>query len=280
VVLDLASGSDVARDLQAGGVFVPGYDLPLNAECELVLRGAGANELRIPAFVVWSQGGGVGLQLHGFDGAMKQRIAAFAASASSGAITAQDHAYPMQNETGAEPDAEAGVEPDPEPDEPDAERDEPSAEPAAERGAEPEGAKRPPAGLNERLRGLTVAQQTKVAAPGELGERVMLERIYGKSVWEALLRNPRLTGPEVARIARMGTLPRPQMETILNNGGWLQIPEVRRALLTNPRLGADQVLRILRLLPKHEIKLAAQQTAYPLGVRTAAKSLLKEQGGG
>src|SRR5690606_9222489 len=101
--------------------------------------------------------------------------------------------------------------------------------------------------VHERLRGLTLAQQVKLAHSGELNERIVLERIYGKNVWDALLRNPRLTGPEVARIARMGSLPRPQLELIFNNGGWLQIPEVRRALLTNPRLGTDQVLRILRL---------------------------------
>jgi hypothetical protein len=96
-------------------------------------------------------------------------------------------------------------------------------------------------------------------------------------VWEGLLRNPRLTGPEVARIARMGSLPRPLMEIIVGNGGWLQIPEVRRALLSNPRLATDHIMRILRMLPKHELKLAAQQTAYPLAVRDVAKKLLKEQ---
>jgi hypothetical protein len=134
--------------------------------------------------------------------------------------------------------------------------------------------------VHERMRGLTLAQQIKAAQHGEVGERIVLERLYGKAVWEALLRNPRLTGPEVARIARMGALPRPLMEIILANGGWLQIPEVRRALLTNPRLGVDQIQKILRMLPKHELKLAAMQTAYPFGVRDVAKRMLKEQGGG
>ena len=94
-------------------------------------------------------------------------------------------------------------------------------------------------------------------------------------MWEALLRNPRLTAPEVARIARMGMLPRPQLEVIVNNGGWLQIPEVRRALLANPRLGTDQIQRVLKLMPKHELKVAATQTAYPHAVRDAAKRLVK-----
>jgi hypothetical protein len=134
----------------------------------------------------------------------------------------------------------------------------------------------PPRALHERLRGLTLAQQIKKALSGELSERVLLERMYGKNVWEPLLRNPRLTAPEVARIARMGALPRPLLEQIVGNGAWLQVPEVRRALLSNPRLGTDQILRVLRLLPKHELKLAATQTAYPHAVRDAAKRLVRE----
>jgi hypothetical protein len=138
-------------------------------------------------------------------------------------------------------------------------------------------AKRAP-NLHERLRGLTLVQQIKKAQHGEMSERVVLERIYGKTVWEALLRNPRVTGPEVARIARMGALPRPMLEVICSNGTWLQIPEIRRALLSNPRLGVDQIVRVLRLLPKHELKLAAGTTGYPHPVRDAAKRLLRELG--
>jgi hypothetical protein len=132
--------------------------------------------------------------------------------------------------------------------------------------------------LHERLRGLTLVQQVKRAQKAEVSERILLERIYGKTVWEALLRNPRLTGPEVARIARMGALPRPMIELIVGNGGWLQIPEVRRALLANPRLGTDQILRVLRLLPRHELKIAASTTGYPRPVRDAAKRLVRELG--
>lgn len=129
--------------------------------------------------------------------------------------------------------------------------------------------------VHERLRGLTLAQQVKLAAQGELHERIVLERLYGKHVWEPLLRNPRLTAPEVARIARMGSLPRILLEILVANNAWLQIPEVRRALLSNPRLATDQIVKVLRLTPKHELKLASIQTAYPYAVRAAAKMLLR-----
>jgi hypothetical protein len=134
---------------------------------------------------------------------------------------------------------------------------------------------RVPRNVHERLRGLTLIAQHKLAAAGELHERIVLERLYGKNVWEILLRNPRLTPPEVARIARYGSLPRVLLEIILANNAWLQVPEVRRALLANPRLGTDQIMKVLRLTPKHELRLAAVQTAYPYAVRNAAKMLLR-----
>jgi hypothetical protein len=130
--------------------------------------------------------------------------------------------------------------------------------------------------IHERLRGLTLNDQIKMAHSGDVNERVILERLYGKTVWEALLRNPRLTGPEVARIARMGALPRPLLEVIMGNGGWLQIPEVRRALLSSKRIGLDHVIKVLRMLPKHELKLAAVQTVYPSAVRDTARRLLRD----
>jgi len=239
VVLDLDGKHELARDLAAGGVFVPGAELALNDECEVVLRGA--EEVRVAALVVFVNASGAGLQLIGCDAELKQRIAALAS--------------PPAPEPTPEPAAE---EPPPVPD------DDP--EPADI-----------PKNMHERLRGLTLVQQLKYARDGEMAERILLERIYGKAVWEALLRNPRITGPEVARIARMGSLPRPMIELIVGNGAWLQIPEIRRALLSNPRLGPDQIQRVLRLMPKHELKLAAIQTAYPMAVRNTARSLLKDQ---
>jgi hypothetical protein len=128
----------------------------------------------------------------------------------------------------------------------------------------------------EKLRNLNAAQQIKLARSGELAERIALERLYGKQVWEALLHNPRLSLPEVARIARKGTVPKPLLDVILENNAWLKAPAVRRALLSNPKIGADAILKLLRLTPKHELKILEKSTAYGPAVREAARKLLKQ----
>lgn len=236
VVLELAE-STLARDLGAGGVFVPVCALPIDTDCILVVRG-GRGSLEVEARCVFVDGkGGAGLQIYRFTPELKEQILALVAA----------------------PAVEVA----------------PAAAPVVDDDEDKGPARAAPRNVHERLRGLTLVQQVKMARTGEQHERIVLERLYGKTVWEPLLQNPRITPPEVARIARMGTLPRPMLELVCANGAWLQVPEVRRALLGNPRLGTDQIIRVLRMLPKHELKLATSQTAYPYAVRDHAKKLLK-----
>lgn len=258
--------ANCARDLSAGGMFVgsdaiasAGCTLTFNDEIDLVVRG-GTGELTLHARVVFvDPAAGAGLELVGFAAAMKDQIAQLAA------------APPPENDIDADADpaaTAASIAAD-------ADADDNADATEGETTEEGETRKKLALTMHERLRGLTIVQQLKKANSHDPTERMTLERIYGKTVWEALLRNARLTAPEVARLARMGTMPRTLIELIINNGSWLQIAEVRRALLTNPRLGVDQILRVLRLLPKHELKVAASLMTYPHAVRDAAKRLLK-----
>ncbi|MBN2344709.1 MAG: PilZ domain-containing protein [Deltaproteobacteria bacterium] len=129
--------------------------------------------------------------------------------------------------------------------------------------------------VHQRLRNLSVTEQLRIARSGNSNERIALERIYGKSVWEALLHNNKLTIPEVARIARMGALPKPLVETIVANPSWVASPPVRRALLTNPRLTRDQIPKVLKSMPQSELRLVPKQMAYTAIVRETARRLLK-----
>jgi hypothetical protein len=127
---------------------------------------------------------------------------------------------------------------------------------------------------HERLRKLNQAQQQKIARRGELNDRVVLERLYGRNVWDSLLHNPKLTIPEVARIARKGTVPRPLLELIVDNNTWIQAPMVRRALLSNPRVSSEAIMKLLRITPKHELKIIHKTTTYSSQVRDMARKVL------
>jgi uncharacterized protein (TIGR02266 family) len=128
--------------------------------------------------------------------------------------------------------------------------------------------------LHERLRKLSVPEQQKVAKGGDVNERIQLERIYGKLVWEPILRNPRVTVPEVARISRMGSLPKPLFDIIAANTAFLRVPQIRRALLANPKTPPNLVDKVLKLAPRAELRMMPSQPTYSRAVRDKARKLL------
>jgi hypothetical protein len=240
-------------NLQYGRAFLPGaHGVGALDDCTLVLiRPDDGAELKLQAQAVFVASGdpsGVGLQLRPFDPQIASRVHDFAHGATTeGGLDAAD--------APAEADAQA-----------EADADEASAC-AADLQQQP--------ARHERLRKLNQTQQQKVARNGDFNDRVLLERIYGRGVWEALLQNPKLTLPEVARIARKGTVPRPLLEHIVENASWIQAPIIRRALLSNPRVSGEAIMKLLRLTPKHELKIIHKTTAYSTQVREAARKVLE-----
>jgi hypothetical protein len=284
LVIDLPTADDVAREwrahLSCGGAFVAGARVDANESCVLVLVGP-RGSLELAARTVWTGDGGVGVQLDGWDGALKERLERWVEDAQQ-APRPSIPVLPTVRFGASTPAPVEELAPldlgDPTIDEAETEaEDEAETEAETEAEAEDEELARDPVARNvfERLRNLSVVEQLKIARAGEVHERMALERLYGKTVWDALLRNPRITHPEIARIARMGSLPRPLLELIVGNTAWLRSPEVRRALLANLRLTPDMITRVLRFLPKHELRLVPQQTAYPNPVRDAARRILK-----
>jgi hypothetical protein len=273
------------HDVRNGGLFVPGAQQPLNQDCEVTFRFDDA-EHSVAARVVFADQRGIGLELFVRP---PERVAL------ADKIKKSSAHEPSHGASGADEDCESETMPLPrarssahyqvahpagrgELPEFAAAAAAASAEvdPVDAHGRRVRSTARPYEPVHERVRNLSVAEQLRLAHHGEQQERVLLERVYGKTVWEALLRNPRITAPEVARIARMVNLPKPLLESISGNAAWLQVPEIRRALLGNSRLAAEMIPRVLRMLPRHELKLVPLQTAYATAVRDVARRMLRE----
>ncbi len=128
--------------------------------------------------------------------------------------------------------------------------------------------------LQARIRLLKGNQRRQLALTGDLTERTALERAFGKDVWESLIENPRLSVGEVVRLARLGSLPLPLVEKIIQNNAWVKVPQIRRALFTNRRLDTKMINRLMRFTPANELRLIPEQTAYPPAVRQVARRLM------
>jgi hypothetical protein len=253
-----------AQNLAQGRAFVPGATgLALFSPCRLVVQHPSGQTLELACEVVnvLEEGPlqGVALQLTDQSEEARARLAAFVGEPGANA----NDGRPDEDEPDDWEDATTGELPTDE----------------AEDDEEATGDEREPLNLVKerqlRLRNLDVAERINVARGPSMQDRILLERIYGALVWETLLRNPKITVPEVARIAKKGTISRPMVDLIVENEHWIHQSVVRRALLSNPRLSPDNATKVLRTLPHRELKLVPKQKAYPAIVRAAAQRLLK-----
>jgi hypothetical protein len=272
LVLGFTDQASLAREheqnLALGRAFVPGASgLPLFSPCRLVVQHPSGETLELDCEVVNVLDSGpmqgIALQLRDMSEAARARLAAFVALPANANDGRDD-----PDERDDFEDASTGELP----------TDELDGDGELDEDADDEEGREPLNLVKERqlrLRKLDVAERLNVARGPNMQDRILLERIYGAVVWEQLLRNPKITVPEVARIAKKGTISRPIVDLIVENEGWINQSVVRRALLSNPRLSPDNATKVLRTLPQRELKLVPKQKAYPALVRAAAQRLLK-----
>lgn len=277
---------ELESNLTHGRAFVSAScELCVLDDCALVLvHPDGGGTLTLPAQAVMVAGAGVGVQLRPFNAGTIATLRQFVEAPPAPAVA------PPRAPSLAPAGEDAAQAPEADGDEADAELDAAGdeGEGADEGGdggeagdADDEGADGVAGGAkkqaprHERLRSLNATQQLKLARKAEMNDRIMLERLYGRGVWEALLQNPKLTLPEVATMARKGSMPRPLLEQIVDNNGWIQSALVRRALLTNPRVTSEAIMKLLRMTPKHELRAIWKTTTYSQQVRDIAKKVLE-----
>lgn len=252
-----------ATQLGRGRAFVPGATgLQVLEDCQLVIEVVGHPSLSLGARVVMPEEqqatmGGVGLSLAPGQGALVESL-----------LTA-----PQPDPDEPRPD---GAE---EPDETDPDETDPGQTDPGQTGAPRPSRPVSPDVVDSpvtRLSRLTMAEKIKLIRKSQqLSERNLLERMLGKSGWEALLSNPRLTIPEVAKLARKGTMPRPLVERIVDNKAWVAAAPVRRALLANPKLPRKAIADVLRAAPRRELEQVAKGAAYPPAVREVIRRMLR-----
>ena len=125
----------------------------------------------------------------------------------------------------------------------------------------------------DRLRALTHAEKLILAGKADRGERIILAQDGDPQVLLFLLKNPRITQDEVARLARSSSLSFQSADLISKTPQWLN-SDVRIGLVSNPRTPSPIALRILPSLPPNEIKQIARGSAVTPALRQAALKLV------
>ncbi|HEY0783233.1 MAG TPA: hypothetical protein VGE98_12310 [Thermoanaerobaculia bacterium] len=144
------------------------------------------------------------------------------------------------------------------------------AEPAVEAALEAESST-----LWERLHAMTPPQRILLAPKADRLTRALLVQDSDPQVLFALLKNPRLSIDEVARVAKSSALTFQAAELILRTSAWAANLDVRVALIRNPKLPVPIALRILPTLPDGEVRALARGAATSMPLKNAALKRLQ-----
>jgi hypothetical protein len=110
----------------------------------------------------------------------------------------------------------------------------------------------------DRVRSLSQMEKLLLAVKADRTERALLLQDNDPRVLLSLLRNPRLTVDEVARVAKSPYLTFQIAEVIMKAAQWMSSLDVRLGLVHNPKTPPAFALRILPTLPDGEVRTIAR----------------------
>ena len=110
----------------------------------------------------------------------------------------------------------------------------------------------------DRMRSLTQMEKILLAVKADRTERALLLQDTDPRVLLSLLRNPRLTVEEVARVAKSPHLTFQIADVIMKTVQWMASLDVRLNLIHNPKTPVALALRILPSLPDQEVRAIAR----------------------
>ncbi len=126
----------------------------------------------------------------------------------------------------------------------------------------------------DRVRALSQMEKLLLAVKADRSERALLLQDNDPRVLLSLLRNPRLTVDEVARLAKSTFLNYQIANVIMKTTQWMSTLDVRLGLIHNAKTPPAFALRILPTLPESEVRSIAR-AGSSMALKTAALRMLQ-----
>jgi len=102
----------------------------------------------------------------------------------------------------------------------------------------------------ERLRAMSRNEKLLLAPKASRSERAVLTQENDAQVLYFLLKNPRITVEEVARIAKSPQITGPTADLIAKTSQWSTSADIRVSLVNNPKTPSQLALKLLPTLPE------------------------------
>jgi hypothetical protein len=129
----------------------------------------------------------------------------------------------------------------------------------------------------DRIRSLSQMEKILLAVKAERSERALMLQDNDPRVLLSLLRNPRITVDEVARMTKSPFLTYQIADVIMKTTQWMASLDVRMGLINNPKTPQAFALRILPTLPDGEVRAIAR-AGTNMALKQAAVRRLQGKG--
>ena len=135
--------------------------------------------------------------------------------------------------------------------------------------------------ITQQMMKLSVAKKIEWAnKKGNREVRNILLRDPNKLVQLAVIQSPRITEPEIAKVAFSRTAPMEVLSFIYNNRMLLKNYAIKVSLVNNPKVPVAVSMRFLSTLRATEVKALAKSKNVPAGLANAAKKMMEKKGDG
>jgi len=121
---------------------------------------------------------------------------------------------------------------------------------------------------------LGIAEKIKIALVGDKEWRTLMIKDSNSLVSEAVLKNPRITEPEILSIVKSSVLSEEMLRIICRNKEWVKNYQIRKALVLNCKTPLQSALRFLATLTDKDTAILARSKNVSTIIATQARKLL------
>lgn len=132
-------------------------------------------------------------------------------------------------------------------------------------------------GINKQIMSLTVAEKVKLAMLGNKETRSILVKDANKLVSTAVLKNPRISDPEVVAAVHSRNISEEVLRIISNNRSWLRNYQVKCGLVNNPKTPLRIALKLINHLMLKDLKTLAKSKNVSNVISTSANNALQRK---
>lgn len=121
---------------------------------------------------------------------------------------------------------------------------------------------------------MDIGEKIKMALTGDKEWRKILVKDTNKLVCSGVIKNPRMTEPEVLTVLKSGSQNDEVIRLICANKEWVKNYQIRKALIENPKTPLSQALRYLATMNEKDIASYAKSRNISSVISTQAKRII------